>query len=202
MARADDGYTRLVGWLKILLPLAALGLLSTVFLFSESNEATLEIPYSAIELDQDGLVERIVEPSFAGATDDGDLVSFVAASARPEGEGLGRIAASEFRGKLDLRAGSTITFDADTAIVDQPDGTARLQGNVVIVSSQGYRAETSALTADLRETMLESDDTITGQTPFGDFTAGRMVITGDAQGDHLQLVFTDGVNLVYQPKSD
>jgi len=202
MARADDGYTRLVGWLKILLPLAALGLLSTVFMLSESNEATLDIPYSDIEVDEDGLVERIVEPSFAGATDNGDLISFIADSARPQGEGLGRIAASTFRGKLDLKNGGNITFDADTAIVDQPEGTARLEGQVVIISSQGYRADTNALTADLRNTRLESDDTINGQTPFGDFTAGRMVITGDENGDNLQLLFTDGVKLVYQPQSD
>ena len=202
MAWADDGYSRLISWLKILFPVAALGLLSTVFLLSESNEATLDIPYSDIELDEEGLIERVVDPSFAGATERGDLIAFVADDARPVGEGLGRIAATQFRGRLDLTDGGNITFVSNTAIVDQPQGFARLTGDVVITSSQGYVTQTQSLTASLNETRLESDGPITGTGPVGRFSAGRMVMTGEADGSDLQLLFTDGVNLVYQPQSD
>lgn len=200
MARADDGYTRLVGWLKIILPLAALGLLSTVFLFSQSKEATLEIPYSDIEVDENGLVERIIEPNFAGATANGNLISFVAESAKPIGEGMDRIAAQVFRGKLELKDGDHVTFESDTATVDQVAGVARLQGNAVVVASQGYTANSYALTAFLEESRLESDDLITGDTPFGTYRAGKMVLTTDQDGNHMHMVFTDGVKLIYQPE--
>lgn len=202
MPWADDGYSRLISWLKILFPVAALGLLSTVFLLSESNEASLEIPFSNIEVNDEGLVERIVEPSFAGATERGDLISFVAESARPEGEGMGRIAATDFRGRLDLNDGSNVTFRSDQALVDQPGGTARLEGNAVIVSSIGYTAETQALTAYLDNTRLESDSQIIGKGPLGQFTAGRMIMTQSKEGSDLQLLFTDGVKLIYRPSSD
>ncbi|MEC9105282.1 MAG: hypothetical protein VX878_15830, partial [Pseudomonadota bacterium] len=152
MAWAEDGYSRAIRWLKLALPLAALGLLSTVFMLSESNEASLEIPYSNIELDDEGLVERIVEPSFAGATERGDLITFTAQSARPEGDGVGVITASDVRGQLDLRSGGAITFRADSATLDQPAGTARMRGGVVVTSSAGYEARTEGLIAYLDDT--------------------------------------------------
>ena len=206
MAWAEDGYSRAIRWLKLALPLAALGLLSTVFMLSESNEASLEIPYSNIELDDEGLVERIVEPSFAGATERGDLITFTAQSARPEGEGVGVITASDVRGQLDLRSGGDITFRADSATLDQPAGTARMRGGVVVTSSAGYEARTEGLIAYLDDTRLESDSRIDGQGPMGTFTAGRMVVTatpeGAGTGEDVQLLFTDGVKLVYRPGSD
>lgn len=202
MAWADDGYTRLVRWLKVLLPLAALALLSTVFLLSESKEASQDIPYSDIEIGEDGLIERVVEPSFAGATERGDLIAFVAASARPEGVGLGRLDATDFRGRIDLTTGGNITFRSDTAIVDQPDGVARLQGDVVIVSSFGYVVETGGLTTYLNDTRAESDGQITGHGPAGRFAAGKLVMTSATGGGDVEMVFTDGVKLVYEPRSD
>ena len=42
----DDGYSALVAWLKTLLPIAALGLLSTIFLFSGKVDVTQSLPYA------------------------------------------------------------------------------------------------------------------------------------------------------------
>jgi hypothetical protein len=42
----DDGYSALVAWLKTLLPIVALGLLSTIFLFSGKVDVTQSLPYA------------------------------------------------------------------------------------------------------------------------------------------------------------
>ena len=42
----DDGYSALVAWLKTLLPIVALGLLSTIFLFSGRVDVTQSLPYT------------------------------------------------------------------------------------------------------------------------------------------------------------
>jgi lipopolysaccharide export system protein LptC len=40
----DDGYSAFVEWVKTLLPIAALGLLSTIFLFSGKVDVTQSLP--------------------------------------------------------------------------------------------------------------------------------------------------------------
>ncbi|EAQ03941.1 hypothetical protein OB2597_11876 [Pseudooceanicola batsensis HTCC2597] len=202
MAWAEDGYSRLVNWLKILLPLAALALLSTVFLLSETQEAQMELPYADVEAGGDGLAERVLKPSFSGATERGDLIAFVAESARPVGTGLGALSAENFQGRIDLVSGGDITFRSDEALLDQPEGTAELAGSVVVVSSTGYTVETAGLTAWLNDVRAESSGEIRGEGPPGRFVAGRMVVTGDADLSDVQMVFTDGVKLVYEPESD
>ena len=202
MARSQDGYSRLVGWLKIVLPLGALALLSTVFLLSRTQEATQDLPYAEVEVGDDGLVERVLNPTFAGATENGDLIAFVAETARPVGQGLSRLRAMEFSGRVDLTTGSSITFKSDTAFVDQPQDEARLTGSVVIASSTGYRAETEALTTKLPRIRAETDGEVVATGPFGRFTAGKMVVTMIGDGPDVDMVFTDGVKLIYKPRSE
>ena len=49
------GRTRIVRWLRVLLPLAALAILSTLFLFSRRPEEDSRIPYAQVDLEQIGV---------------------------------------------------------------------------------------------------------------------------------------------------
>ena len=42
--------TRTVRWLRVLLPLAALAMLSTLFLFSRGGDSESQIPYADVEI--------------------------------------------------------------------------------------------------------------------------------------------------------
>ena len=42
----DDSYSAFVTWVKTLLPITALGLLSTIFLFSGKVDVTQSLPYA------------------------------------------------------------------------------------------------------------------------------------------------------------
>ena len=50
MARADF-HSRLVGWLKVVLPLAALAILSTLFLLADLIDPTAAIPYAEVDVE-------------------------------------------------------------------------------------------------------------------------------------------------------
>lgn len=198
---AGDGYTRLVGWLKIVLPLAALGLLSTVFMLSETKEVRDDLPFADVTVGENGLTERVLRPTFAGASEAGDLIAFVAETARPVGSGTGAVAADDVRARIDLTTGGTITFQSDTAVLNQNESVAELEGGVVIVSSQGYRVETEQLTAGMDALYAETAGEVQGEGPPGRFVAGRMVLRQDGDGGDARLHFTDGVKLVYLPGS-
>ena len=46
----DDGYSAFVAWVKTLLPIAALGMLSTIFLFSGKIDVTKSLPYAELNV--------------------------------------------------------------------------------------------------------------------------------------------------------
>ena len=61
MAAATNFHSAIVGWLKILLPLAALMLLSTLFLFARSTAPSDDIPFA--DIDAAAAEQRVSAPA-------------------------------------------------------------------------------------------------------------------------------------------
>ena len=202
MAWREDRYSRVIAWLKVILPLAALALLSTLFLLARTVGPSAELPFADTDLQERIRNQQITDPTFAGATAGGDLIAFTAAVARPDPEGRSRLDADEVDARIDLKAGAAITFTADGGAFDDPGDRATLKGNVVITSSEGYRIETEELVSALRTVKAETPGTVRAEGPPGQFTAGKMVLTTQADGSDAQLVFTDGVKLIYDPRGN
>ncbi|MBR9821358.1 MAG: hypothetical protein GYB51_10210 [Rhodobacteraceae bacterium] len=197
MAVSEASRSRLIRGLKIVLPLAAMALLSTLFLLSDSRDPMAEIPFSTIDLQESARSQRVTRPSFAGATAGGDLIAFTAESALPREDD--RLDASQIAARIDMTSGTGLDVTAATGLVDQPADTATLSGRVLITSTSGYRIETGEIAIGMQELRAETPGEIRGEGPPGQFTAGRMRLTSDPETGQAYLVFTDGVKLVYQP---
>lgn len=197
MALSERSLSRLVSILKVVLPLAAIGILSTLFLLSKRTDPVSTIPFTTIDLQDAARSERIVAPSFAGATEAGDLIAFTAETATPTGDQ--RMAAETLSARIDLTSGQQITFRADGGEIDRKVDNAHLSGGVTITSSTGYRIETEVLNAGLTEIRASSEGEIRGNGPLGTFTAGQMALTSRGQKDNAYLLFTEGVHLIYEP---
>ncbi len=194
----DDLYSQVVSWLKLLLPLAALALLSTLFMLSSKVEYG-DVPVAQRDLANRASNQQITAPYYTGATDDGALVSMTATSAKPDPSAPGRVSADGLWTRIDLADGTVLTFRADSALIDEPEDSAQLEGNVKIVSSNGYVVETSGLRAAMRAVRAESTGPVTADGPAGTLDAGKLQITSDAASGDVHLVFTNGVKLVYDP---
>ncbi|MFU8862981.1 MAG: LPS export ABC transporter periplasmic protein LptC [Rhodobacterales bacterium] len=201
MALHDDLRSRIVSWLKILLPLTALGLLSTLFLLSRTVDTNRSIPTSRADLESRTGTQQITAPSFAGVTEDGHALSFVAQSAQIDPEQAERVLADNVVTQIDLLDGGRIDITALAGNVHDGDGVAILTGDVVLTSSTGYRIETEQLTTRMREIAAESTAEITGEGPPGRLDAGKMSMTTDAQTGEVHLLFTNGVKLIYDPQN-
>ncbi|MDU8927828.1 hypothetical protein RXV86_10575 [Alisedimentitalea sp. MJ-SS2] len=202
----DNFYSRMVAWLKVLLPLAALALLSTLFLFSRNIDPTTTIPFTTIDLTERARDERITAPEFAGVTEQGHRIEFHAASAKPDLESPSRASAEVLDARIDLTSGAVITFQSKGGVIDDEADRATLTGDVVVQSSTGYEVHTDALISGMRAIFAETPGPITGTGPPGDFTAGRMLMTdmaetgAESDGEPaIHLLFTDGVKLLYDP---
>jgi lipopolysaccharide export system protein LptC len=197
MARATGLHSRLIAWAKIVLPLLALGLLSTIFLLSDRREPMETVPFAEALQDGETTREGISGPQYAGKTTRGDLLTMSATRARPQPDGS--ILAEDLTAAMRLIDGGEILLDALSATLPEDSQTARLQGGVRIRSSAGYVLDTEALTTALDRIEAESLGPVSGAGPLGTLEAGRMRITAPGGDGSVQLLFTEGVKLVYQP---
>lgn len=201
MAMRDSLRSRIINWLKILLPLTALGLLSTLFLVSRNIDPTQSIPQSRADLESRTGNQQITEPNFSGVTQAGHQIAFVANSAQIDPEQAERVLANALVVRMNLAEGAQIDIVSQFGNVNDADGLAILEGDVVLTSSTGYRIETQKLTTQMREIAAESEGAITGDGPPGHLDAGKMTMTTDAETGDVHLLFTNGVKLIYDPKN-
>lgn len=201
MARVqrDNLHSRLVTVLKVVLPLLALALMSTLFLFSRRINPEDAIPYASVDVADRLREPRMTDATYSGMTEDGTNVTFSAAEARPETGGNAKL--SGVIGVLLSADGARTQLAALSIQIDQAGGKVLLSQEVEVTTSTGYVVQMPELTVALNRTSARSDGPITAQTPMGQLEAGAMEITrteGD-RGTYL-LVFNKRVRLLYQPQ--
>lgn len=193
-----DRYSRFVAWLKILLPLMALGLLSTLFLLSRSYNPAPSVPFAESDIKERVQNQRVTALRFAGTTEGGDLVLITAATMMTGSE-TGNLA-EDIRAQIDFASGTTVVLASETGSIDLDERLVHLEGGVVFTTSTGFEMRTEQLTANFDTLAVSSPKTITGSSPFGGVTAGSMRLTRPDSAKNAHLVFTSGVNLIYVPR--
>ncbi len=188
-------HSRLVGWFKIILPLCALALLSTLFLFARSPAEAPAIPFA--ELDKLAQEQQITAPRFSGVADDGSIIAITAAAAKPEAADRLTIDAPQL--SLDAADGTRLTIQAGFGMVDGPAQRAEMGGLARLETSSGYRMETEGLTANLATGEITSHGPLEIQAPYGEVMAGQVTILSSPDGTGQRMDFTKGVKLVYDP---
>jgi lipopolysaccharide export system protein LptC len=191
----DNLYSKFVGFLKITLPLAALALMSTVFLFARAPTQDSAVPYAEIE--EIAREPRLSGAQVSGVADDGSVIQLTAETARPLGDIL--LVETMFA-SIDVVNGIHIDIRAGRGEINNATRIARLTGLARIETSNGYEMETAGITANLTTGQITSDGALEIQAPFGSLTAGQMIIeTPEGMGGQVML-FQNGVRLVYTPQ--
>lgn len=195
MTGDENLYSQFVGFLKITLPLAALGLMSTVFLFARAPTQETAIPYAQIEeLAQE---PRLSGAQLSGVTDDGSVFELTARTTRPNGATL---SADHLAASLDTADGTRIDIRAGSGEIDNIEKIARLSGLAHLQTSNGYEMEAAGFAADFTTGRITSEGALEIQAPFGSLTAGQLIIeTPDGAAGQVML-FQNGVRLVYTPQ--
>ncbi len=201
----DNFHSTAVAWLKVLLPLAALGILSTLFLVARTIDPEDAIPFAEVDVEDRIREPRLTAPTWAGMTEDGSALTVTAAEARPAGTARtdGAIAdanATGLRAVLDLPGGGRAELVAATGRLDLATDRLSVGGGVVITTSTGYTLRTDAMVAALDRTSMTAPGMIEGDGPGGHLTAGSMELTATSAAPvtHV-MVFKNRVRLLYQP---
>lgn len=194
---ASDRHSRLISWLKVLFPLTALVLLSTMFLLSRTVDPEARIPFADKEIQDRLRDQQVTGPFFSGSTADGDQISFSAEKLTTADSSTGTSEALDVLAVLALAGGTQVTVTADRARFNMAEDEAELAGLARISTSTGFNLESDLLISKMSSLALEAPGEVRGTAPGGTLTAGAMSLGPAKEGGSPQLVFTNGVKLVY-----
>ena len=195
-----DRYSKLVSWLKVLFPLMALALLSTLFLISRAIDPGQSIPFAEKEIQERLRDQQLTAPFFTGTTAQGDELTFYAdILTTPDGK-IGSNKAENIRLTIKTAQGASYRLQSGQAEIDLAKNIAELTNDVIIMTSTGYRMTSDYMTSGLSSLDLESPGRVYGTAPEGILEAGSMTVSQPENGEATQLFFTNRVKLIYKPK--
>lgn len=197
--RYDNRHSKFVALVRIVLPLAALALLSTLFLFSDKVDPTQARLYSEVDVDALANEPRVNKPEYSGMTRDGSELTVRAEVARPDLGGGNGTTADHLIAKLEAPSGTVTDLSALSGRIDPVSDRMELRDKVAMQTSQGYRMNSDYVEMATDQSWLTSPGPVQGEAPFGTLEAGSMEMVRDDKGDH-DLVFNGGVKLIYQPQ--
>ena len=198
--RPDNLYSRLVAWLKVILPLVAFGIVAALFLTSRKIDPEAALTGAGLDVREIARDVRIDNPDYAGMTADGTAIRLKAETARPDPARPGRIEAENVIATLDPGDGAVTTVQGLRALLDRDGDRLTLTGDASVETNSGYRVEGQELISALTRTDLRSDLPVRALAPYGVITAQTMHLTrGDRPDDGHVLVFKGDVKLVYRP---
>ncbi len=197
MAVYDNRHSRRVALLKVVLPLVALAILSTLFLVADRRGSGQAVPFSSVELDQLAAGQQIAGPNYTTVTEDGTAVTLAARNVAPDGETPDGMAARNLIAVVESPEGARLDLTAQDGTLATGADVARLVGEVALRSSTGYRLRGDAFDISRRTGEVTSGGAVTGTGPPGRLEAGRLSAVR-RNGDYV-LNFTGGVKLIYQP---
>jgi lipopolysaccharide export system protein LptC len=184
--------------LKVLLPLVALGLLSTLFLLARSTDPDLAIRYADVDVAALSQDEQVTGPAYSGMTREQAAIRVEADTVRPRDTEPDRLDARTVSGQMVFASGTSARMTAPAAVFDTEQDVARFEGGVTIVSSDGYTFETESLRAALGFTEIVAESEVRATGPLGTLDAASMEISEDEAGGYV-VVFNGGVRLLYDP---
>ncbi|MEM9575551.1 MAG: LPS export ABC transporter periplasmic protein LptC [Pseudomonadota bacterium] len=196
-----DRYSRMIAWLKVTLPLLALGILSTLFLISRAVDPPSTIPFADTEVQERLTNQQVTGPYYSATTMDGDEIAFIAETVTtPDGQ-PGVNIAENVDVTIDTPSGRQVNVTALRADVSIAADQTDLTGDVVVVMSGGYILRSDLLNLRMSRVEMTSPDHVTATTPVGDLEAGAMRLFTPEGAEGSQIHFTGGVKLLYQPKA-
>lgn len=192
-------YSTLVSWAKVLLPLTALGLLSTLFLFSRTPNPQDALLFNDVDIGQLGTERLLTEPRFAGILGDGQPVTLTADNAVQRMDDPNTLQMDRVETDVSLNDGENLHLTADRGAYDATAQIVDLEGAVNAQTTTGYQLISDRILVAMGEMQMTSPGAVMLRGPGIMLEAGAMQLTGP-EGQAL-LHFTGGVRLLYDTQN-
>lgn len=197
MASSLERHSRLVFWSKIILPILALAILSTIFLLAKRINYDGVLPYVQDQVDSRANDPRMTRPDFSGMTSDGAALTVLAHEARPGTDTDPQTTAADLSAEYKTPGGRSILVRAGSGGFDMGQGLITLTGDARLTTPDGYDVSADQMQAATKTVTVTATGHVVALAPLGQLTAGSMTLTGRAGKHHL--VFKGDVRLIYKP---
>lgn len=197
----DTSYSRVIAWLKIALPILALGVLSTLFLVARTVDPAQQLPFAEVDVAEIAREQRIGAPNYSGVTREGAAIAVSARSASPDPSDAGRLTGDTVRAAIDLPSGERIDIKADQMELDYAAGIVELSRSIEITTQSGFALRTGLLRVSLDRTRVIGPSPVVLTGALGELSANRFELLGQPDpSDELVMVFNGDVKLLYDPQ--
>ena len=191
-----DAWSKSVRLMKVVMPLGALAILSTLFLLSRKPDTVMDL--SGVSASD--LAQTLANPKFSGVTNQGDAFALSARAANPDPAGPDRIRIDDLNFAIDLHDGSRLEARAPLGLISMRDKSVSLTGNPVITTSGGYEIRADNLVIGYGDMQMATSVNVRVTSPTGEITADHLALTDAGAGaSDYQLVLTGNVHMTYQP---
>jgi len=192
----SNRYSQVVSYVKIVLPIIAIGILSTLFLLSRTPDPERAIPFANVDLEELAREQRLGSPRYAGTTNAGREVVVVAETAVPVDGHLDLISVDTLDARIELDDTRFVDITSLQAVINLETNIADLTIDVEVADSTGYTLDTENLLVNFREFAMSSPTDVVVEGPGFHLEAGSMDLSG-AEGAQV-LIFNGGVKVLYQ----
>ncbi len=200
MARSHSSYSGMVAWLKILLPLIALGLLGTVFLFN--NKDTFEIGFTFSRADLDSLEKGsfLKNPQINGITAKGEPFHVLADEIKPLDDSTNLVVITNMRTEFRFNSGAWAKVTASAALMDVAAQTVWFENGGRLETSDGNVAQVETLHLLMALGELQGTG-IVANGPLGQVSAENFRIESNGTENRV-LWFENNVRMQYDLQNE
>lgn len=196
--RGRSLHSGLVRFGALILPIAALMLLSTMFLLARRVNPDDATAIAETDVSERARDRQLTMPRFAGVSREGTAFTLSAREARPDADDPRRMTAND----MHLVLGDATLNGADVVArngrLDTAARTVRLDGDVRIETFTGYALVTQRMEGTLGRLDIVAPNEVRGTGPLGTLRAGALRLDEGPAGAP-RMLFTGGVDLLYQP---
>ena len=191
--------------LRLILPLGAVVLLSTVFLVSRSIDPQRAIDMADVDITELTREPRIGTARVAGVTRDETVLLIEAAAVRSVSDldmtgGL-HLTLDQPVGEMKFPATRTVWFQAQHGEIEAERDRLHMRGDVMLQTSEGYDLRMPELVSALQTTHVTGIGGVEGAGPPGTLSADRLELRPKSGAENGYLLALKGnVRLIYLPE--
>ncbi len=190
-ALSGRAYSLFVRWMRLILPLIAIGIVGLLMAWPRVEETMAPVPKEAIIPQTIGKNE-LVNPRFESEDEKSQPFTVTANRAVQSAKNPDVLILDHPVADIILQDGTWLAVEAKRGAYRQESEKLLLEENVKLFHDQGYELKTAKLVVDMKSRQAWSDQDVYGQGPAGTLEATGM----QAHSDKGLLIFTGPVKLV------
>jgi lipopolysaccharide export system protein LptC len=196
--RAARRHSRIVRIMRVAIPLAVVAGLAAISAITYFNPLRMlqKLPIDISNLVASGTKVTMEQPRLSGFTRDARAYELSAAAAAQDLTKPDLVELRDIHAKLEMQDKTTMEMSAASGIYDTKGETIKLERNILLSSSTGYKGRLSQAIVDIRKGKVVSDQPVELELLQGTLNANKLEIIDS--GDLVR--FHGGVNMVLMLK--